>query len=65
MCAFQLGDSRSIHAVLVKKKKKCAYFGLFVLFWATQVNKVMCDLQIKVAVAEGLLGLKEGGSISQ
>lgn len=37
------------------------YFGLFVLFWATQVNKIMCDLQIKGVVAEGLLELKERG----
>lgn len=42
------------------REKKCAYFGLFVLFWDTQVNKIMCDLQIKVAVAEGLLVLREG-----
>lgn len=37
------------------------HFDLFVLFWATLVNKIMCDLQIKGTVAEGLREFKERG----
>lgn len=58
ICVFQLGNSRAIHIML---EKVC--FGLFVCFrfWLPrQIKLSFCDLQMKVAVAEGLMGLKEG-----
>lgn len=41
----------------------CVYFGLFVCFCfglPGQIKSSCHDLQVKVAVAEGFLGLKEG-----
>ena len=58
ICVFQLGNSRAIHIML---EKVC--FGLFVCFcfWLPrQIKLSFCDLQMKVAIAEGLMGLKEG-----